>query len=107
MFRPFAIGHFLKGLSVKSVGGYRRSPDLVQLYDDLRPEVQAISVRLATADGIETIREILSRHRHDFENWRYVAFTVPKPDIRVLDDVDRNFRRVHVEEEFQWLCKAS
>ena len=43
VLRPFAIEHFLKGLSVNCVGGYRRAHDLVQLYDDLRLEVQAIS----------------------------------------------------------------
>ena len=107
VLRPFAIEHFLKGLSVNTVGRYRRSHDLVQLYDDLRPEVKAISEKLATADGIEPIRDILSRHRYDFENWRYVAFTVPKPDIQALDDVDRNLRKVHVDEEFQRLCTAS
>ena len=107
VLRPFAIEHFLKGLSVNSVGGYRRSHDLVQLYDDLRPEVQAISEELAAADGIEPIRDILSRHRNDFENWRYVAFTIPRPDIQALDDVDRNLRRVHSHEEFQRLCNAS
>ena len=49
VLRPFAIEHFLKGLSVNSVGGYRRSHDLVQLYDDLPPEVHAISEKLAAA----------------------------------------------------------
>ena len=107
VLRPFAIEHFLKGLSVKSVGGYRRSHDLVQLYDDLRPEVQAISEKLAAADGIEPIRDILSRHRNDFESWRYVAFAIPKPDIQALDDIDRNLRRVYVHEEFKRLCQAS
>ena len=107
VLHPFAIEHFLKGLSVNSVGRYRRSQDLVQLCDDLRPEVQAISVELAAADGIDPIRDTLCRHRHDFENWRYVAFTIPKPDIEALDDVDRNVRRVHVHKEFQRLCKAS
>ena len=107
VLRPFAIEHFLKGLSVNSVGGYRRSHNLVQVYDDFRPEVLAISEKLAAADGIEQIRGILSRHRNDFESRRYVALTIPKPDIRALDDVDRNLRRVHVHEEFQRLCKAS
>ena len=52
VLRPFAIEHFLKGLSVNTAGGYRRSHDLVQLYDDLRPEVQAISEKLAAAEGL-------------------------------------------------------
>ena len=66
VLRPFAIEHFLKGLAVNSVGKFRKSHDLVQLYDDLRPAVQAISEKLAGADGIEPIRDILCRHRNDF-----------------------------------------
>ena len=107
VLRPFAIEHFLKALSVGSTGGHRRSHDLVQLYDDLRPEVQALSEELAVANGIEPVRDILSRHRNDFEDWRYVAFTIPKPDIQGLDDADRNLRRVYVHNEFKRLCKAS
>lgn len=106
VLRPFAIEHFLKGLAVNSVGKFRKSHDLVQLYDDLRPEVQAISEKLAGVDGIEPIRDILCRHRNDFENWRYVAFTVPKPDIQGLADVDSNLRRVYVHEDFKRLCQS-
>ena len=107
VLRPFAIELFLKGLSVNSVSGFRKSHDLVQLYDDLRPEVQEISKKLSSEDRIEPIRDILFRHRNDFENWRYVAFTIPKPDIQALDNVDRNLRRVYVHEEFQQHCKTS
>lgn len=63
-----AVECALKALSSSQTGDFKRSHDLIELYDELPSDVR----RLVEAKE-PSLRTILESHRHTFVEWRYPA----------------------------------
>lgn len=71
VLRALATECILKSIAFQEKGAYRRTHDLVELYDDLARDTRKELEELADTEGILSPRIILGRHRKDFVEWRY------------------------------------
>ena len=73
ILRAFATELTLKAISLKQTGQYKKTHDLLLLFEDLEDDTKKIIAEVADNRGIAPLEQILSKHKDDFVEWRYVA----------------------------------
>ena len=88
VLRAFAAECYLKALSVRRTGHYRKDRkghDLLVLFDDLDQNAKEFLESLARHHGVVPPRGILENHRNDFTEWRYPQDAVVSANMVDLD----------------------
>ena len=81
MLQALAAKYLLKGLSVRNVGRFIKSHDLLELLEALDCDTQAEIAEHGAQQDI-SVREFLDKHRNGFVDWRYPfeeMRSVPEP----------------------------
>ena len=71
VLRALATECALKALSAKSTREFKRTHDLVKLYNNLNNDVKRVVTSIADNQGVLPPLTILENHRTDFVDWRY------------------------------------
>ena len=70
MLQPLAAEYLLKSLSIRDVGGFPKTHDLLKLFESLDRRVQDEIAEQGLRQGM-AIPGFLAEHRRDFVEWRY------------------------------------
>ena len=72
MLRALAVELTLKALAFRRTGKFKGIHDLLELYDDLDTDTQALISKIKDVHGVVPVRCILEKHKDDFVAWRYL-----------------------------------
>ena len=90
VLRALAVELTLKALAFKRTGKYRRTHDLLKLYDELDTDTQAIISKIGDIHGVAPVRRILKKHKNDFVDCRYLQDMQDGDNLHVdLPDIGR------------------
>ena len=73
VLRALAVELTLKALAFRVTGNFKKIHNLLELYDDLGTDTQAIISKVENIHGIAPVRRILEKHKNDFIDWRYLT----------------------------------
>ena len=104
MLRALATELILKALSFKKAGKYRKDRkghDLLVLFKDLDCDTRKLVSKLAEAQGIMPLEQILGKHKDDFLAWRYVTEGgTQKVDVLDLDKAFHILMNAYIHRDF-------
>ncbi len=89
VLRSLATEIALKAISYKRTQAYLREHNLLLLHDDLDDDARRIIEQVGSEHGIASVRDILTAHKDDFVDWRYLGEGGDRaePDLVELDGV--------------------
>lgn len=73
VLRALAVELTLKALAFRRTGKFKKIHNLLELYDDLGTDTQAIISKIENIHGIAPVKRILEKHKNDFVDWRYLT----------------------------------
>ena len=90
VLRALAVELTLKALAFRRTGKFKKIHDLLELYDDLGTDTQAIISKIEDIHGVAPVRRILEKHKNDFVDWRYLINMQDGDNIHVdFPDIGR------------------
>ena len=90
VLRALAVELTLKALAFRRTGKFKKIHDLLELYDDLGTDTQAIISKIEDIHGVAPARRILEKHKNDFVDWRYLINMQDGDNIHVdFPDIGR------------------
>lgn len=95
ILQALAAEYFLKALSIRETGRFRKTHDLYELYEDLPEETRKLIAALGTSQEKLDMPSFLKTHRNDFVEWRYL-----------VEDLSRSADPDQFEQALRVLSKA-
>ena len=71
MLRAFAAEMALKAISFDSTGGFKKTHDLQELYNELGEDIRDKIEMMAAQQSLDA-KQIIANHKDDFIVWRYI-----------------------------------